>query len=190
MNTFNSIIILGPTASGKTKLAAHLAQQKQGTVLSFDSRQVYTGLNIGTGKDLNEYTINGESIPYELIDICGVNTNFHSYEFVKKYIELPLRFNARVDAITNTTVWEFKCVDALEIEHLLQVVIYAWIWQLTHPNEPRVFKIMNIRTAEVRILTYISAEIDDIVREIIESKYKKQITIRDAEFIERTKLLF
>ena len=86
MNTFNSIIILGPTASGKTKLAAHLAQQKQGTVLSFESRQVYTGLNIGTGKDLNEYTINGESIPYELIDICGVNTNFHSYEFVKKYI--------------------------------------------------------------------------------------------------------
>jgi len=105
-------------------------------------------------------------------------------EFVKQYIEFPLRFNARVDAITDTTVWEFKCVDSLEIEHLLQVVIYAWIWRLTH-SEPRVFKIMNIRTAEVRILKYVSSEIDDIVGQIIESKYKKQIPIRDAEFISK-----
>ena len=112
-------------------------------------------------------------------------------EFVKKYIEFPLRFNARVDAMTDNTIWEFKCVDSLEIEHLLQVVIYAWIWKLTHTdNEPRVFKIMNIRTAEVRILTYVSEEIDDIVSQIIESKYKKKMAIRDAEFIVKTKSLF
>ena len=82
-------------------------------------------------------------------------------------------------------------MDSLEIEHLLQVVIYAWIWRLTHhADETRVFKIMNIRTAEVRVLKYVSEEIDDIVGQIIESKYKKQIPIRDAEFIGRTKSLF
>jgi hypothetical protein len=112
-------------------------------------------------------------------------------EFVKQYSDFPLRFNARVDAITDTTVWEFKCVDSLEIEHLLQVIIYAWIWRVTHhEDDTRVFKIMNIRTAEVRILTNIPAEIDNIVSQIIESKYKKQMEIRDVEFIDRTKSLF
>jgi hypothetical protein len=90
--------------------------------------------------------------------------------------------------MTDTTVWEFKCVDSLEIEHLLQVIIYAWIWH--YVEEPRVFKIMNIRTAEVRILKYVSSEIDDIVGQIIESKYKKQMAVRDAEFIGQTKSLF
>jgi tRNA dimethylallyltransferase len=86
-NQYNSILILGPTASGKTRLAAHLAHQLKGAVLSFDSRQVYRQLTIGAGKDLDEFKIEGESVPHYLIDICDVNENFHSYAFVKKYIE-------------------------------------------------------------------------------------------------------
>ncbi len=86
MTSFNSIVILGPTASGKTRLAAHLAFKLQGAVLSFDSRQVYKQLTIGTGKDLAEFNIHGSIVPSYLIDVCDINTNFHSYEFVKNYI--------------------------------------------------------------------------------------------------------
>jgi hypothetical protein len=95
-------------------------------------------------------------------------------EFVVSHLDHPVRFNARVDAMTEDTVWEFKCVDALEIEHLLQVVIYAWIWRLVcEPvRGPRVFKIMNIRTAEVRILNYDADEIGEIMGLILKSKYQ------------------
>lgn len=86
MKNYNSIIIVGPTASGKTRLATHLAYSIQGAVLSFDSRQVYNELNIGTGKDLDEYLIENTPIPYYLINECDINSNFHSYEFVKSYI--------------------------------------------------------------------------------------------------------
>lgn len=105
--------------------------------------------------------------------------------FVKPLLELPLRFNARVDAITDTTVWEFKCVDSIEMEHLLQVIIYAWIWKLTQPAEnTRVFKIMNIRTGEVRVLQYNRTnEINDIMTRILESKYKKRDVVDDADFV-------
>jgi tRNA dimethylallyltransferase len=86
LSTYNSIIILGPTASGKTRLAAHLAHTLRGVLLSFDSRQVYEELNIGAGKDLDELMIENETVPYYLVDICNLDDNFHSYAFVKSYI--------------------------------------------------------------------------------------------------------
>ena len=64
------ITILGPTASGKTDLAAHLAYQLDAEIISADSRQVYRGMTIGTGKDLDDYVVHGREIPYHLIDIC------------------------------------------------------------------------------------------------------------------------
>jgi tRNA dimethylallyltransferase len=83
----DSIIILGPTASGKTRLAAHIAGMLNGAVLSFDSRQVYKELNIGTGKDKNEFVIDGNEIPHYLVDIASVNEAFNIYDFVKHFIE-------------------------------------------------------------------------------------------------------
>ena len=72
------ITILGPTASGKTPLAAHLAAEIGGEIISADSRQVYRRMDIGTGKDLSDYTLNIKnetlSIPYHLIDICEPGT--------------------------------------------------------------------------------------------------------------------
>ena len=63
------ITILGPTASGKTTLAAHLAEHLgNAEIISADSRQVYRGMDIGTGKDLCDYTVNGVHIPYHLSD--------------------------------------------------------------------------------------------------------------------------
>ena len=94
--------------------------------------------------------------------------------FIASHIETPLRFIARVDAMSSDTVWEFKCVDALEIEHFLQVIIYAWLWRFVcEPTRgPRVFKIMNIRTAEVRILNYDEEEIEALMGLILKSKYQ------------------
>ena len=93
MNTpYNLIIILGATATGKTKLAANLANQLNTEIISADSRQVYRDMNIGTGKDLNEYVINGKQIPYHLIDIldAGADYNLHLFQrdFFKAYDEI------------------------------------------------------------------------------------------------------
>ncbi|MGO1597824.1 MAG: tRNA (adenosine(37)-N6)-dimethylallyltransferase MiaA [Sphingobacterium sp.] len=71
------LVILGPTASGKTKLATNLARNYHGEIISADSRQIYRGLNIGTGKDLNEY----EGIPYHLIDIKNPTDHYSVNQF-------------------------------------------------------------------------------------------------------------
>ena len=67
--TFELIAVLGPTATGKTGLAVKLANLLNGEIISADSRQIYHGMDIGTGKDLEEYCINGNNIPYHLINI-------------------------------------------------------------------------------------------------------------------------
>jgi len=77
----NLITLLGPTASGKTTVATHLAAAIDGEIISADSRQVYKGMNIGTGKDLDEYTVNGKAIPYHLIDIVDAGYKYNVYEF-------------------------------------------------------------------------------------------------------------
>jgi len=81
MVDFNLIIILGATASGKTKLAVQLAQALNGEIISADSRQVFKRMDIGTGKDLQEYTINKQLIPYHLIDILEVGDRYHVEAF-------------------------------------------------------------------------------------------------------------
>lgn len=86
----NSIVVLGPTASGKTRLACELAYTLDSEIISFDSRQVYKGLDVGTGKDLQEYNVKGKSIPYHLIDVCEPNQQFYLHDFIR---ELKVRFD-------------------------------------------------------------------------------------------------
>ncbi len=83
----NLIVILGPTASGKTKLAAHLAHALHTDIISADSRQVYREMNIGTGKDLSEYTIHNEQIPYHLIDILNAGERYHIHQFTNDFFD-------------------------------------------------------------------------------------------------------
>lgn len=75
------ITILGPTACGKTTLATHLALQCDGEIISADSRQVYRRMDIGTGKDIDDYHIDGHDIPYHLIDICEPGTKYNLFEY-------------------------------------------------------------------------------------------------------------
>lgn len=81
------ITILGPTASGKTSLAAALAAQSGGEIISADSRQVYRGMDIGTGKDLADYTVGGKNIPYHLIDICEPGTKYNLFQYQHDFLD-------------------------------------------------------------------------------------------------------
>jgi len=85
--TYNLITILGPTAVGKTSLSAQLANYFNGEIISADSRQVYKGMDIGTGKDLNDYLINGKKIPYHLIDIIEPSDEFNLFLFTKLFYQ-------------------------------------------------------------------------------------------------------
>lgn len=81
------ITILGPTACGKTTFAAYLAKELAGEIISADSRQVYRGMNIGTGKDIADYTIDGQQIPYHLIDIVDAGERYSVYQFQHDFHE-------------------------------------------------------------------------------------------------------
>lgn len=83
--TMDLITILGPTASGKTSLAVKLADILHTEIISADSRQIYRRMNIGTGKDLDEYTLNGHQIPYHLIDICEPGYKYNLYEYQRDF---------------------------------------------------------------------------------------------------------
>ena len=80
--------ILGPTASGKTSLAAVLAYHLDAEIISADSRQVYQGMDIGTGKDLADYTVAGKHIPYHLIDICKAGSKYNVYQYQQDFLEV------------------------------------------------------------------------------------------------------
>lgn len=102
------ITILGPTASGKTSLAAALAAQietldasiwggstKGAEIISADSRQVYRGMDIGTGKDLEDYTVKGKLIPYHLIDICDAGTKYNLFQYQQDFYDAYLDITHR-----------------------------------------------------------------------------------------------
>ena len=80
------LTILGPTACGKTALAVAVADRIDGEIISADSRQVFRGMDIGTGKDLDEYNLNGRQIPYHLIDIRDAGEEYNVYKFQNDFI--------------------------------------------------------------------------------------------------------
>ena len=79
------ITILGPTATGKTALAAEVAYRLGGEIISADSRQVFRGMDLGTGKDLADYDLHGTHVPYHLIDICDPAEEYSAYRFVNDF---------------------------------------------------------------------------------------------------------
>ena len=81
------ITIVGPTASGKTKLAAALAANIGAEIISGDSRQVYKGMDLGTGKDLADYVVDGKPVPYHLIDIAQPGYKYNVFEFQRDFLK-------------------------------------------------------------------------------------------------------
>ncbi|MCG9881255.1 MAG: tRNA (adenosine(37)-N6)-dimethylallyltransferase MiaA [Bacteroidia bacterium] len=102
MSEHDCLVVLGPTASGKTKLAVELAGQLNAEIISIDSRMVYKYMNIGTGKDLDEYFYQNKPIPYHLIDICEPNENYHIYQF-------QLDFKKAFNSLRNQSILPILC---------------------------------------------------------------------------------
>ena len=93
--SYNLITILGPTAVGKTRLGALLANRFNGEIISADSRQVYIGMDIGTGKDLGDYTVNGKTVPFHLVDVIEPGEEFNLFMFNKLFYELFDKITSR-----------------------------------------------------------------------------------------------
>ena len=89
------ICILGPTASGKTKYAVKLALETGGEIISADSRQVYRGMDIGTGKDLADYSVDGICVPYHLIDIAEAGEKYNIFRYQRDFINTYKDITAR-----------------------------------------------------------------------------------------------
>lgn len=86
-NSYNLLTVIGATAGGKTSVAAHAALQLKGEIISADSRQVYRGMDLGTGKDIEDYTINDVAIPYHLIDIVDAGYKYNVYEYQNDFVK-------------------------------------------------------------------------------------------------------
>ena len=88
MPSFDSLLILGPTASGKTTLGVALARLLDGEIISADSRQVYRGLDIGSGKDLESYEMGGPAVAYHLIDHVDLDTEYNVFQYQRDFHEV------------------------------------------------------------------------------------------------------
>lgn len=92
---YDFITILGPTASGKTVLAASLAKAIDAEIISGDSRQVYRGMDLGTGKDLKDYVVDGYHVPYHLIDIVDPGYKYNVFEFQRDFLDAYKNIKSR-----------------------------------------------------------------------------------------------
>ncbi|MDD3688039.1 MAG: tRNA (adenosine(37)-N6)-dimethylallyltransferase MiaA [Bacteroidales bacterium] len=95
LTKYNLIVITGATAGGKTAVAANLALEMNTEIISADSRQIYRGMDIGTGKDLDDYVIGGKQIPYHLIDICDAGYKYNVYEYRRDFLNVYKEITSR-----------------------------------------------------------------------------------------------
>jgi hypothetical protein len=108
-------------------------------------------------------------------------------EFLSQYFPSheKFRFTARIDMMTDESIWEIKCTSKISIDNLLQVIIYAWLWKMTHEEE-KVFKILNIKTGELMRLECTMDELNFIILAIMKGKYSKYEVPSDDEFLQAT----
>ena len=88
MSDYNCIVVLGPTAVGKTSIGVRIAYELGGEVISADSRQTYRGLDIGSGKDLCEYVVNGKQVPYHMIDIADLSEEYNVFHYQQQFYRI------------------------------------------------------------------------------------------------------
>jgi hypothetical protein len=149
---------------------------------SISRLEATVGRECEASKPLIEKTIlhMSQELEHEVID-----------DYLEKYFEdgVQFRFTARTDLITAEAVWEIKCVKELTMDHQLQVIIYAWLYQMLYPDEPKLFKLFNIRTNEVQLLTATKEELDFIMISLLQGKYSKVEKKTDKEFIALKELM-
>ena len=111
-------------------------------------------------------------------------------EFLRENIETmaKFRFTARVDLVSEDSVWENKCTSTLSLDHKLQLVIYAWLWKMTRPQKMKKFKLFNIKSGEVLVLDATMEELNYIMIELLKGKYLVQEKMSDEDFLRETKV--
>lgn len=92
---YDLLVVTGPTASGKTALAAAVALELGAEIISADSRQVYRGMDLGTGKDYSDYIVDGHKIPYHLIDIAEPGYKYNVFEYQRDFLKVTAGLKAR-----------------------------------------------------------------------------------------------
>ena len=120
MEKYDLITILGPTASGKTPLAAALAYKLDTEIISGDSRQVYRRMDLGTGKDLEDYVVNGQQIPYHLIDIVDPGYKYNVFEFQRDFLNAydQVRWKDKLPILCGGTGMYLESVLKLSLIHI------------------------------------------------------------------------
>ena len=109
-------------------------------------------------------------------------------EETRSYIpKKKFRFSARVDLITETTVWEIKTTSELTIDHKLQLIIYAWLWEMRPNKEEKVFRLYNIKNNNLLRLNASLKELNEIIKKILKSRYLTSVEKSDKEFITHCK---
>lgn len=88
MQKYNCVVVLGPTAVGKTSIGVQIAYKFGGEIISADSRQTYRGLDLGSGKDLDEYTVCGKKIPYHLIDVADLSVEYNVFHYQQDFYRI------------------------------------------------------------------------------------------------------
>ena len=171
------LIVLGPTASGKTRLAVSLADKLGAEIISADSRQVFKGMDIGTGKDLKEYHINGKYIPHHLIDIKEAGEKYNVNEFKEDFYTV-------FDKLTDEGVLPILCGGTgMYIHSLLQNQEYTSI-----PNNLKIREALSVCSIEQlrdKLNTYPS----DFTKHADLSSHKRLIrAIEVADFLMHNKL--
>ena len=99
--------------------------------------------------------------------------------------EKKFKFSARLDLLSDETLWELKCTSKITQEHQLQVVIYTWLWNILHKESPRQIILFNIRTEEKQVINASMSELTKIVVALLENKYNEQKQLNDEEFFEK-----
>lgn len=92
---YDIIVVTGPTATGKTRLAALLASKLGSEVISADSRQVYRGMDIGTGKDIDDYLVDGKKVPCHLVDIVDAGYRYNVFEYQRDFLKVYDQMHSR-----------------------------------------------------------------------------------------------
>lgn len=152
LNELRCLVITGVTASGKTRLAVELARKFQGEIISADSRQVYRGLDLGTGKDREEYGIGTEAVPVHLLDIVEPGEEFHLFRFLEEARAALLEVSCRgklpiiaggsplyVQALLNGYDLSGGAPDAQMRQHLEQLPLPELIEMLRKEASPALF---------------------------------------------------
>jgi hypothetical protein len=141
---------------------------------------------VGNGEVLMGNTLREQR---DILKFFNNTVNYYSNEIINQsiapFLNDTFAFSARIDLMTERTLWELKCTSETTPEHLIQVVIYAWIWRTLNPSSQHSIKLFNIKTGQILRLEAEYDTLMEIVVKLLKGKYEETEPIRDEAFLEQ-----